>query len=128
MKSKLTALKKNLAKLSPKKKKPMMFNETTQNGQAPENGSSNRNVIKLINKAPEWNKQLRSFVLSFNNRVTLASVKNFQVVHESNTDYIVMQFGKVNRDLFTCDYAYPLCALQAFGIALSSIDDKLACD
>lgn len=128
MKSKLTALKKNLAKLSPKKKKPMMFNETTQNGQAPENGSSNRNVIKLINKAPEWNKQLRSFVLSFNNRVTLASVKNFQVVHESNTDYIVMQFGKVNRDLFTCDYAYPVCALQAFGIALSSIDDKLACD
>jgi hypothetical protein len=128
VKSKLTALKKNLAKLSPKKKKPMKYNAASKSEEAQEAGCSNPNVIKLINKAPEWNKQMHSFVLSFNNRVTLASVKNFQVVHESNTDYIIMQFGKVNRDLFTCDYAYPLCALQAFGIALSSIDDKLACD
>ena len=43
-------------------------------------------------------------------------------------DYIVMQFGRVSDDVFTMDYTYPLSALQAFGIALSSFDGKLACE
>ncbi|KAL0189107.1 hypothetical protein M9458_016206, partial [Cirrhinus mrigala] len=43
-------------------------------------------------------------------------------------DYIVMQFGRVAEDVFTMDYNYPMCALQAFAIALSSFDSKLACD
>nr|KAF6343841.1 TUB bipartite transcription factor [Pipistrellus kuhlii] len=43
-------------------------------------------------------------------------------------DYIVMQFGRVAEDVFTMDYNYPLCALQAFSIALSSFDSKLACE
>jgi hypothetical protein len=111
------------------------------------------NVVKLINKPPDWHPELKSFALDFNGRVTLASSKNFQVAHEANTSYVVMQFGKVNRDLFTCDYSYPVrytilfrnyekfsifinfsnnffkfCALQAFGVALSSLEDKLGCD
>lgn len=75
-------------------------------------------------------------------------MKNFQVVHQSDgrwsptddaprnrniqsvfsVDYIVMQFGRVADDVFTLDYNYPLCALQAFAIALSSFDGKLACE
>lgn len=43
-------------------------------------------------------------------------------------DYIVMQFGRVSEDVFTMDYGYPMCALQAFAIALSSLDSKLACE
>ena len=43
-------------------------------------------------------------------------------------DYIVMQFGRVADDVFTMDFNYPLCALQAFSIALSSFDGKLACE
>lgn len=43
-------------------------------------------------------------------------------------DYIVMQFGRVGEDVFTMDYRYPLCAVQAFAIALSSFDSKLACE
>ena len=43
-------------------------------------------------------------------------------------DYIVMQFGRVADDIFTMDFNYPLCALQAFAIALSSFDGKLACE
>lgn len=46
----------------------------------------------------------------------------------SPADYIVMQFGRVAEDVFTMDYNYPLCALQAFAIALSSFDSKLACE
>lgn len=43
-------------------------------------------------------------------------------------DYIVMQFGRVAEDVFTLDYNYPMCALQAFAISLSSFDSKLACE
>lgn len=42
--------------------------------------------------------------------------------------YIVMQFGRVADDMFTLDYNYPMCAVQAFAIALSSFDGKLACE
>ena len=45
-----------------------------------------------------------------------------------SVDYIVMQFGRVAEDVFTMDYNYPMCAAQAFGIALSSFDSKLACE
>ena len=86
------------------------------------------NVVKLINKQPSFHRELRSFALNFRGRVTQASVKNFQIVHEINTDYIVMQFGKVQKDAYTCDYSYPICALQAFAAALTSLDNKLGCD
>lgn len=39
-----------------------------------------------------------------------------------------MQFGRVAEDVFTLDYNYPLCALQAFAIGLSSFDSKLVCE
>jgi len=43
-------------------------------------------------------------------------------------DLVVMQFGRVGKDAFTMDYQWPLCGLQAFGIALSSFDYKIACE
>ncbi|XP_066952998.1 protein king tubby 1 isoform X4 [Macrobrachium rosenbergii] len=85
-------------------------------------------LIELGNKTPVWNDDTQSYVLNFHGRVTQASVKNFQIVHESDVDYIIMQFGRVAEDVFTMDYRYPMCALQAFGIALSSFDSKLACE
>uniref|UniRef100_A0A0P4W483 Tubby-like protein n=1 Tax=Scylla olivacea TaxID=85551 RepID=A0A0P4W483_SCYOL len=85
-------------------------------------------LIELCNKTPVWNEDTQSYVLNFHGRVTQASVKNFQIVHESDTEYIIMQFGRVAEDVFTMDYRYPMCALQAFGIALSSFDSKLACE
>uniref|UniRef100_A0A8C9BZ04 Tubby-like protein n=3 Tax=Phocoena sinus TaxID=42100 RepID=A0A8C9BZ04_PHOSS len=86
------------------------------------------NLIELHNKSPVWNDDTQSYVLNFHGRVTQASVKNFQIVHENDPDYIVMQFGRVADDVFTLDYSYPLCALQAFAIGLSSFDSKLACE
>ncbi|XP_046748157.1 protein king tubby isoform X1 [Diprion similis] len=86
------------------------------------------NLIELHNKTPAWNDDTQSYVLNFHGRVTQASVKNFQVVHDSDVDYVVMQFGRVAEDVFTMDYRFPLCALQAFAIALSSFDNKLACE
>ncbi|XP_059056875.1 protein king tubby isoform X3 [Achroia grisella] len=85
-------------------------------------------IVVLHNKTPVWNDETQSYVLNFHGRVTQASVKNFQIVHESEPDYVVMQFGRISEDVFTMDFRYPLCALQAFGIALSSFDSKLACE
>ncbi|XP_076144252.1 tubby protein homolog isoform X2 [Alosa pseudoharengus] len=85
-------------------------------------------VIELHNKTPVWNDDTQSYVLNFHGRVTQASVKNFQIIHDNDPDYIVMQFGRVAEDVFTMDYNYPMCALQGFSIALSSFDSKLACE
>lgn len=41
---------------------------------------------------------------------------------------IVMQFGRISNHEFTCDVAHPLSIMQAFSIALSSFDSKLACE
>lgn len=85
-------------------------------------------IVVLHNKTPVWNDETQSYVLNFHGRVTQASVKNFQIVHDSEPEYVVMQFGRISEDVFTMDFRYPLCALQAFGIALSSFDSKLACE
>ena len=85
-------------------------------------------LVELHNKTPVWNEETQSYVLNFHGRVTQASVKNFQIVHSNDPEYIVMQFGRIDEDVFTCDFSYPMCAIQAFGIALSSFDSKLACE
>lgn len=53
---------------------------------------------------------------------------NFNVLLFFPEDYIVMQFGRVAEDVFSMDYSFPMCALQAFAITLSSFDGKLACE
>ncbi|KAI6196667.1 hypothetical protein M3Y94_01136200 [Aphelenchoides besseyi] len=85
-------------------------------------------MIILNNKQPQWNEDTQSYVLNFHGRVTQASVKNFQIVHHLNQDYVVMQFGRINNETFTMDFRYPLSPIQAFGIAMSSFHGKLACE
>ncbi|EOD07076.1 hypothetical protein EMIHUDRAFT_198344 [Emiliania huxleyi CCMP1516] len=86
-------------------------------------------VQVLKNKPPKWNDQVGAYVLNFNGRVTRASVKNFQLYNPSkDPEAVLMQFGRVGKDAFTMDFQHPLCALQAFGIALSSFDYKIACE
>ena len=62
--------------------------------------------------------------VEWNNDFTLLS----RLFSLPSADYIVMQFGRVAEDVFTLDYNYPMCALQAFAIGLSSFDSKLACE
>jgi len=100
--------------------------------------------LVLHNKAPRWHEQLQCWCLNFRGRVTVASVKNFQLIASpasagasaqpqaasgpSSHDTVILQFGKVARDMFTMDYRYPLSAFQAFAICLTSFDTKLACE
>eukprot|EP00668_Euglena_longa_P006593 GGOE01007880.1.p1 GENE.GGOE01007880.1~~GGOE01007880.1.p1 ORF type:complete len:385 (-),score=83.20 GGOE01007880.1:545-1666(-) len=89
---------------------------------------STQGMIIMKNKEPSWNDQLRAYVLNFGGRVTMASVKNFQLVDQDHPNKVLMQFGKVDADKFTLDFQYPVSGLQAFGIALSAFDGKLACE
>ncbi|TQE02694.1 hypothetical protein C1H46_011667 [Malus baccata] len=92
-------------------------------------------VLVLRNKSPRWHEQLQCWCLNFHGRVTVASVKNFQLVASPENgpagpehEKIILQFGKVGKDLFTMDYRYPISAFQAFSICLSSFDTKIACE
>lgn len=94
--------------------------------------SSKEEMLVLRNKNPRWHEQLQCWCLNFNGRVTVASVKNFQLVasteNGSEQENVVLQFGKVGKDVFTMDYGYPISAFQAFSICLSSFDTKIACE
>ncbi|XP_066362270.1 tubby-like F-box protein 8 [Miscanthus floridulus] len=113
-----------------------------------EEGQNKERPLVLRNKAPRWHEQLQCWCLNFRGRVTIASVKNFQLIAApsqapapaaagaptpsqpapQDQDKIILQFGKVAKDMFTMDYRYPLSAFQAFAICLSSFDTKLACE
>ncbi|CAL0326510.1 unnamed protein product [Lupinus luteus] len=91
----------------------------------------------LKNKAPRWHENLQCWCLNFHGRVTVASVKNFQLVAvvdqsqpggKGDEEMVLLQFGKVGDDTFTMDYRQPLSAFQAFAICLSSFGTKLACE
>lgn len=43
-------------------------------------------------------------MLNFYGRVTMASVKNFQLVSTEDFDRIILQFGRVAKDEFTMDF------------------------
>ncbi|XP_059450521.1 tubby-like F-box protein 8 [Corylus avellana] len=111
----------------------------------PQDDDEDRKLRPLIlkNKPPRWHEQLQCWCLNFRGRVTVASVKNFQLIAATQPaagaptpsqpappehDKIILQFGKVGKDMFTMDYRYPLSAFQAFAICLSSFDTKLACE
>ncbi|CAH8307939.1 unnamed protein product [Eruca vesicaria subsp. sativa] len=107
-----------------------------------EQGETSFRPLVLKNKQPRWHEQLQCWCLNFRGRVTVASVKNFQLVaarqpptqaaaaapSHPEQDKVILQFGKVGKDMFTMDYRYPLSAFQAFAICLSSFDTKLACE
>jgi len=85
-------------------------------------------ITVLTNRAPKWNEQVGAYVLNFNGRVTMASVKNFQLIQENDEDKVILQFGRVAKDKFTMDFMHPLTPIQAFAVCLSSFDYKLACE
>lgn len=93
--------------------------------------------LVLRNKAPRWHEPLQCWCLNFHGRVTVASVKNFQLAAvvdpsqpggKGDEDVVLLQFGKVGDDMFTMDYRQPLSAFQAFAICLTSFGTKLACE
>lgn len=71
---------------------------------------------------------MQAFVLNFNGRVDKASVKNFQLIDNEDENRIYLQFGRVGDQEFTLDFQWPFSPMQAFAVALTSFDNKLACE
>merc|ERR1719199_2326546 len=78
-------------------------------------------LTALQNRPPWWNAELGAFVLNFGGRVSVASVKNFQLCNRSNQDFVILQFGRIEgRHSFTMDFQHPLSATQAFAMQVSN--------
>lgn len=92
--------------------------------------------IELVSATPKWNPVTKAYVLNFNNdRVTRPSVKNFQLVQRQSVasegspvtpGRLVAQFGRVDDDLFTLDFSFPLSPLDAFAACLSAFESRFA--
>ncbi|CAL5084570.1 unnamed protein product [Urochloa decumbens] len=113
----------------------------SKSGQVDNSGAQlateNESKVALKNKSPRWHEQLQGWCLNFHGRVMVASVKNFQLVASGVTtptpsnqedDDVILQFGKIGKDLFSMDYRYPISAFEAFAICLSSFDTKIGCE
>lgn len=125
-------------------------NDNTSTGTATTNTSSSAatveplrtalssNMVEYENIKPQWHNDISAHVLHFNyNRVKEKSVKNLKLVSvkrplssESTVDGIhahtIFQFGRERlRTTFILDFIFPLSPVQAFAIAISSIECKL---
>ncbi|GAB4846579.1 Tubby-like F-box protein 7 [Ancistrocladus abbreviatus] len=111
--------------------------DQTDNARMKRSDSAFSGCTVLRNKAPRWHENLQCWCLNFHGRVTVASVKNFQLAAtvdqsqpggKGDEEVVLLQFGKVADDTFTMDYRQPLSAFQAFAICLTSFGTKLACE
>jgi len=114
---------------------PFFRSKSARIDTASQSSTQKEDRLVLKNKSPRWHEQLQCWCLNFRGRVTVASVKNFQLVASDDNgsgsqenDKVILQFGKIGKDLFTMDYRYPISAFQAFAICLSSFDTKIACE
>lgn len=71
-----------------------------------------RNLAYFINKPPRWNDQVGAYVLNFNGRVTMASVKNFQLVDPDEINDVNLQVC-INILKYVCWLCYAmLCSIE----------------
>lgn len=86
------------------------------------------NLMIFRNREPVFREDVGAYCLDFGGRVSMASVKNFQLINPDDPSMgNILQFGRVAPDMFTMDFQWPLSPLQALAICLSSCDTKLAC-
>ncbi|ORD93784.1 TULP1 [Enterospora canceri] len=81
--------------------------------------------LGLQNKQPIYNPETNAYSLNFSGRVTVASVKNFQIVHPLELTFITLTFGKEGNESYILDFTHPWNALHAFCVALTALDHKL---
>lgn len=89
-------------------------------------GNGDKITYFLKNRLPQFNQEIGTYTLDYYGRAKKSSKHNFQIVDESRVQAetaqdILIQLGKQETGVFSCDFTYPLCALQAFGFALSSL-------
>lgn len=88
---------------------------------------NNTGMIQFITQTPYWNEEKQKFMMAFSDRVKEASVKNFQLKYKSKeesneSDEILLEFGRIDKDNFALTVKHPFSILNAFGLVLSTFD------
>lgn len=78
----------------------------------------NQKMFCFENKEPVWCNEENSFILDFEGRVTVSSIKNIQIISKQDPLNIILQFGKRGKDDFILDFKYPFTTIQAFSVML----------
>jgi len=80
--------------------------------------------LKICTRLPEWDKEVESLVLNFKDRRNLcSSPRNFMLEYGCGKDAeIVLQHAQNGKSTWCLDYKHPLSAVQAFAIAMASIE------
>lgn len=84
-------------------------------------------IESFRNVDPQWNVSANAYILPFpSDRVKISSVKNLILSQAfSDPGSFVLVFGKCEKSMFALDFGFPFSPLQAFAVALSSLDFKL---
>lgn len=81
-------------------------------------------MANFSTKEPNLSMETGKYELNFHGRVTQESGKNFQFIDTYDESKIYLQFGKVDKDHYVLDFAFPFSITQAFGIALTAFEWK----
>jgi len=98
-------------------------------------GLSQGSIQPLLLKSKDAirDEQRKCWCLDYMGRenALVRSTKNFQLVEDVvdpshnvspvERERVVLQLGKIGKDIFTMDYSYPLSAFQAFAICLTQM-------
>jgi len=84
----------------------------------------------LENRPPVFDETKQTYKVEFpSTRASLSpSVKNMVLPVPQPGEGIALSFARIDRDTYALDFGSPLSPLQAFAIAVSSIDFKICCD
>jgi len=78
--------------------------------------------LNLHTKLPQWDDEVESLVLNFKNRIVDSSPRNFMLCDAAHKNgLIIMQHAKLSKNTWCLDFSYPLSAVQAFAVAMSSL-------
>ncbi|ORZ39951.1 tubby C-terminal-like domain-containing protein [Catenaria anguillulae PL171] len=92
---------------------------------------ANSRLLVYRNKLPKFNETMKTFCLNFHGRVTMPSVKNFQLALADEVDepgskgtggMVRLQFGRVGRDTFSIDVHDPMMVMMGWAVALTTFD------
>lgn len=107
---------------SPRKNSGSGSVSPTMKGRLPEDDDE---PIRLHSKLPTWDPEVEHLVLNFTelNRKPCPSPRNFMLVDSPTQDgHIVCQHASIGGNTWCLDFKHPLNVVQAFAIAMSSIN------
>ena len=86
-----------------------------------------KDMVYLLSKEPEYDKELSGYVLDLDSRVSLPSSKNV-ALYRHGKDKTVFSFGKCEANQYALSVASPMSLLHAFSVALASIASSIQLD